>query len=192
MQAILTFLFIPYIFYGVVVCVLLFSYIVVKDARDDFSWFALFLFALLITGFGFYYPSVGAYIFTIKGAIITTISYIVAGAVVSMWKWMVILIDFRKEAPLVVSKIKENYTDEYPGIANRVSGELYGYHGKVIKNDLTDKYYPNYKGFPIANWWIYWPLFVLQLIFDPIDRIIRHIYNQIKEVYNNVAKRFSV
>lgn len=187
-ESLLSFLFLGWFFWPLSIGLLLGAYAVVKDA-DEFPTGSLFLLGSVL-GFCLYrYPELRDVLFSIKGAAYSVGGYILAGGVVSLWKWVTVLLDFRRDAPEHLKKVNVN---QPPGDrAKCLSRFIYG-SGRDLVKESAGSFYPDYRRFPIATWWTYWPLFLFQVILDPITRAIRRFVNFFRDIYEAVAKRFSV
>lgn len=128
--------------------------------------------------------------------------YILVGFLVSLYKYFIILYDFRKNAPAAITKIKKHYSpptyrlndkEMITRVESDLSTELDLPYNSVEYDETTNSYHIKYNNCgPIALWWIYWPCYLLSTIFDPIERFIKYIYEKIKGFYNNMAKWFGV
>lgn len=195
MIAILELLLLWYVFWPLAAIFSITSYCTVANNEyGEWKVFPIFLLAAVVIGLGFYYPSFGAYLFTLKGAITATVSYVIVGGIVSMWKWLVVLMNFKEKAKTYDLKSPGNVDYHCIELIKHVFPSFRQYditHKNAVLYD-GHKYYLNSKVFPISYWWTYWPLFLFSVVFDPIARIIRRLTKWLSDVYETVSKMFSV
>lgn len=195
MITILDYLLLGWLFWPVAIVPLLIAYALVNADDSDCAVGALILSAVALGACLYRYPEFRAFAFTWSGAAWLVGGYVVAGGILSLWKWVNVLMDFKRKAPEALKKVKR--PDAPSEIAENLGRSIFGYgksHYVVSGDGLNGDsvYYPNYKVFPIATWWVYWPFFTLSVVFDPINRLIRRVYDLLKGVYERMARTVAV
>lgn len=116
--------------------------------------------------------------------------YIVAGFFLSLYKYWWVLHDFKRDAPAVLLHFTP--TIHSPDACIKLCSNLSLPMGSVNYDVSRGIYIINWKEFPIAIWWIYWPCFVLSVVFDPLERVIRELMRWMRRFYAKLAEEFSV
>jgi hypothetical protein len=182
-------------FWPIVVLLPIIAYMAVQTAakEDSGSFAAIFLMSVVVGLLTYKYQWIRD-LFTSWTSIAYVIGgYVLAGFLVSLYKWFMVLFDFKKlkeEVRAEITKLKNSGTlgDEL----NRVLSNHYAKCYVDVDDNNVVTIYPNWKEHPIGVWWVYWPFFILSVVFDPLKRIIENLYERLKDFYNFIAKQFSV
>lgn len=194
------FLATPYVFWGLVSSFVLWTYYCVHD-EDDFHWGASVLTALLLAGLAWRYDIVLATLTSWPDVAYALGAYLLAGVLLAGYKWMMVLVDFRPKAREYLNSLNQKDRDSLSETG--VSQALYRSYYKVTKTTRVETqgigikadvpiYYPRWKGFPIANWLIFWPLFTFSVVLDPVWRATKRLVKWAGNALENLAKRFAV
>ena len=203
---VLNFLFLTWVFWPIVLGILLvaFGKIVYSVREHDFAVFPAFLIATTGAAIAYRYPSIRPYFFTWQGVGIVFGAYVVAGFLVSLYKWMAVLIDFKKlDVSSAIAKVRVDEDKEYLRLKQKhgndyeytrdVLSEVQGYFSNCVVKESADgkiSVYPNWKKHPIGTWWSYWPFFALELPFDFVKQIGERLLSLMRHFYNGIAEKF--
>ncbi len=189
---IVDFIFLGWFFWPLFAAFSIGSYLCIRGDKDEtFSGGALFLIACALAASAVRWPEFRALIFSIKGAALILGIYTAIGGALALWKWLAVLMDFRKAAPEILTQARANKVDS-DELRKHLAETIYGYyHGRdKVKESNDGSFYPNSKAFPIATWWVYWPFFFFNVILDPVARFIRYVADLFSNLYENLAKKF--
>jgi hypothetical protein len=177
----LNFIFLSWIFWPIFIIFSFCSYNLVKSSKHEFAWAPLILIGVVGFGAVWRWPILKV-MFTSWQLIGLAIgAYIVAGFIVSLYKYIAELHDFKKDAPEHIAR----------GVMGCDLESQMDLPRDSVKQDGA-KVYLNWKAFPHALWWTYWPLFVFSVILDPLTRFIDWAIGFLKTFYQSLAKKFSV
>lgn len=125
--------------------------------------------------------------------------YFVMGGIVSTYKWVQVILDFNKpESRVDVQKTIDRAKLEYPVESDRGMGFksfiVTRHHCLKVEwcGDSSFSVYPDWEKFPLKLWWLYWPFFTLQVVFDPVQRFIGRCVRALRQFYDALARRWSV
>jgi len=178
------------------------SIAVCDKQQDDFVSLPGIL-ALIISGMLVYHYHWFHYLSSWKFWVWSLVIYLVAGFCVSLYKWFMVLFDFKKNLLEINSavqnaKVKISGKTEAPltdtGMAKVVKDLTSYWNGHYCVGYVGDsiKVYPNWIKHPIAMWWMYWPAYSISVILDPIQRLVRNLVDWMKRFYDSIARRFSI
>lgn len=138
--------------------------------------------------------------------------YIIIGFFVALFKWVQRLKEFKK----VATEIKEKKDGEYNSIFSKYREQNYNWSEEQLKSstlesikrstetDLsyrfsnvlydtsTKKFYLGVNKVSVSTHWVYWPFFVLSIVFEPIASVINFLVDYTKNFFTSISKRFSV
>ena len=204
------FLLTAWLFWPVVSLMALVAIVVLAEglANDEanFRPAPLALLVLVAAGLAFHFDWVHQYLGDWRAWTYGLGGYVLAGFLVSMYKWTMKALDFRRDQSVTIKNLilttreqvekdepllsKEKQANEVARIINRRD-----YHGKTVASVNTDGTISvclNSESFPIASWWTYWPYFLLSVVLDPIHRLVMRLLNWLRDVYHRIARFFSV
>jgi hypothetical protein len=207
--AILDFLLMTWVFWPIILTLPFVAYYnVVSAVKDDESEiFSGFLIAAIVGILAYKFPAFRGYFDGWRAVAVVAGGYVAAGFLLSLYKWFVVLWDFRKADPKsVVESCRKEYAHrEEERETGKLSGSYYNIPVKerikerpefnkciVETSDDTFMIYPNWKKYPIGTWWVYWPFFLLELPFDFIKRVMENVFKWLKHFYNGIAQKFAV
>jgi hypothetical protein len=202
--SILDFLLLGFFFYPLVVGLLLLAYAVTASLEKEKEWGVGPLLLLTLTGGAllYHFPILRSTDWSVWAGV--TGGYMAVGFMVSLYKWVDVLIAFRKRP--VAADIVEAKEEEYrcspqnhaaarlKDAANRLTGYREPYCDCVAdcNDDGTITLRPDWRKHPIAAWATYWPFFALSIPFDWLKRGIERITNWLRQFWDGIARRFSV
>jgi hypothetical protein len=202
--AILDFLFMTWVFWPIILVLPFVAYYNVTNAVKDNECevFAGVLIAGIVGILAYKYPAVRGYFDGWRAWAVVLGGYVAAGFLLSLYKWLVVLWDFRKgDIKGDIAQCKREYNNEYErnfakgysvtSMADRVE-RAFPKCNTTANEDGTFTVFPNWKKYPIGTWWTYWPFFLLELPFDFVKRIMENLFNWLRHFYNSIAQRFSV
>ena len=201
MITVLDFLLLSWAFWLIAPGLTVIAYIIVSELADEKEWgFAPLFFLALAGGALWYrYPEVRL---TWSGAAWAAAGYVAAGFILSLWKWLTVLLDFKKLPVAVMIACQkadariQNPSYHAQAVLNEAARKLA--HDctlkgcKVVENAGTITIYPDWRRHPIATWFTYWPFFLFSVVLDPVKRGIARLVQELKELYESIAKRFKV
>lgn len=210
LTTVLDFLLMTWVFWPIILILPLAAYYNVTTAvkEEETEVFAGVLIAGIVGALAYKFPAIRGFFDGWKAVAIVLGGYVVAGFLLSLYKWLVVLWDFRKldvkgrveacrnaHAAADEAALKKRSETSYmsnPSVESRVK-ELDVFEKCVVEtsND-TFMIYPNWKKYPIGTWWVYWPFFLLELPFDFVKRIMENLFNWLKHFYNGIAQKFAV
>lgn len=200
--SLLDFLFMTWVFWPIILTLPFVAYYnVVSAVKDDESEvFAGFVIATIVGILAYKFPAVRGYFDGWRAWSVVLGGYVAAGFLLSLYKWFVVLWDFRKlNVKETIEKCKKEAKDAEdsgnrycPSVESRLKD--YSDFQKCIVESSEGTYtiYPNWKKYPISIWWTYWPFFLLEIPFDFIKRIMENLFNWLRHFYNSIAKSFAV
>lgn len=203
--SVLDFLFLSWFFYPVIVILPIICYAIVfkTSEENEFPVEPSFLLIPVIGALLWRFPSLRGlfadwhvYLYVVGG-------YVLAGFLLSLYKWIMVLVDFRKPNVKIMigccrSDIETRYSHNHNAAKDQQVAEQLrrDYQFKnclvTVNPDRSITIYPDRHKYPIATWWVYWPFFLLSVVFDPLKRVIEKLTEWTKTFYESIARRFSV
>ena len=208
---VLDFLLMTWIFWPIILTLPLVAYYNVTDSvkEEESEFLAGFLIAAIVGALVYKFPALRGYFDGWRACLVVFGGYIAAGFLLSLYKWLSVLWDFRKQD--VRNKIEECRIDysvaEEKYKTKKESGERFNPEPDSVEDrvenlfkkcnvekneDGTFTVFPNWKQYPIGIWWVYWPFFLLELPFDFVKRVMERLFNWLRHFYNGIAKSFAV
>ena len=201
---VLDFLLMTWIFWPIILTLPFVAfYNVFSAVKDDESEvFAGFVIAAIVGILAYKFPTVRGYFEGWRAWSVVLGGYVATGFLLSLYKWFVVLWDFRKQdvkAYINAAKADHQTSEEKVaksgfGSSSSVEDILENKFTKCVVEEENGVYsvYPNWKKYPIGTWWVYWPFFLLELPFDFVKRIMERLFNWLRHFYNGIAKSFAV
>jgi hypothetical protein len=197
----LSWLFWPILF-GVPILCWIFITSAVKDEEFTIGAALLMLLVLFANFWRYSYPSLAVlttWHFWVTGLTV----YLGAGFVISTYKWFMVIMNLRKDLQnkVLISTHKNDIQHHHPdwdgeeiarAVVRVIEDKSYYSKLKVEADGLQVLVFPNWKKYPIGTWWVYWPFFLLEVVFDPIQRVVEKVVDFLKDYYHYIAKYFAV
>ena len=197
MNWLLTFLLIPYIFWGLITLSLIAVYACVHD-EDEFHGGAGLLSLGLVALVLYRFDELRALAFSWPGGAYVVGGYLAAGLFVMGVKWLMVLVDFKERAGKWLKEHPEISERSFGAKRNELAHHLYGYRSNISRVEFEGPdsahrtYYPNYRYFPLANWLTFWPVFSISVILDNVHEFAKTLVKWAGNTLERLAKRFSV
>ncbi len=131
-----------------------------------------------------------------------TLAYVAAGFAVALYKWIAVLVEFRKgDVTGDIARARQRVTKDADErfaadlLLNRIVDNLArDYRGHIVEStpDGSITIWPDWRKHPIATHWTYWPFFVLSIPLDWLTHGIEWAADRLKDFWNGIAQRFSV
>ncbi len=208
MLAIFDFILLTWFFWPLAILFPLGAYFSLRDSvkKEESPILPGFLIALAGTILAYRYPWFREIVTSWKSIAWLVGSYVTAGFVLALYKWFVILWDFRKtdfKAHVDDAKLglknnpRASFLDESHYESDRVLSLLrrstsLDKFNIQYNDDATYSFYPNWKQYPIGSWWVYWPFFLFEIPFDVLTRLITNLFNWFRYLFNGIARKFAV
>lgn len=194
MNAILSFFLIPWVVYSILTVAVLVAYGLIHG--DNHCEDSAALVSVLALAYATYvFEPLRSILLSWPGALWVVLGYLVAGFVVAGIKWLLVLTDFKVRAGKWL-KEQNTFTNlkgtNQQNILNEMGYCLYDnrYSNKIAASNGS--YYPNWRGFPVANWVLFFPFFTFSVAFEPISRFVKYVLAQAGALIERVSKLFSV
>lgn len=160
--------------------------------EDEFHPEALIFLGALLAGILYRFDNLRHFLLSWDGALLGAGGYLMIGAAISLCKWMQKLDGFKTFAKDWLPKNKpdpRNFTPPQKERLERAWTDTYA-TGRVTEQDGV--FFLNWRKFPLATWWIYWPFFSFSVILDPIRDLVNTIIAWFGNRLEQLAKIFSV
>lgn len=200
--AVLDFLLMTWIFWPIIVVLPFVAFYNVFSAvkEDEVEVFAGAVIAAIVGILAYKFPVVRGYFDGWRAWCVILGGYVSAGFLLSLYKWLVVLWDFRKaDVKGRIQSCRNSYNAEMEkgrsSYIDSVKQRIQNLFEKCVveeNNDNTFSVFPNWRKYPIGLWWVYWPFFLLELPFDFVKRIAESLFQWLRHFYNSVAKKFAV
>jgi len=182
---------------------------VVCDDEAKFVLSPLVLFGVLIFVSTYHWPSLRPHVLDWHFWLRYTIGYVVVGFLVTTGKWYLTLKKFSRSNPAeritlarAQAQQKEEARESGGGrrmdarsIEDFTQSALEQAFPRCKVNYGTGKannIYPNWRKYPIAGWWMYWPFYLLQMPFEFLQELITTLVGKLKRYFEGIALRFAV
>jgi hypothetical protein len=211
-HTVLSILFLTWAFWVAVPLLTLASYICVvnniKDEDDSVPWIAFLFLSFAIWGLGYRFQNwVDVSNWRWWASMLG--SYFGVGFGVSMYKWLSILRGFDRKAASVAivltrDKVKALYDDPRDQ-SWRIAGKRQDQYLQDELKQMADfkrcvvnvalngatAVYPDWRKYPIATWWVYWPFFMFDVLLDPLHRLVKMALKFMRHFYDSIGKLFA-
>jgi hypothetical protein len=164
------------------------------EAADQFSGAGLF-WTVAILGFLWWkWRELPTWQHALEGLL----AYAAIGFFISLYRYWVVLVEFKDEAPDLLAKNAHRGFDTNDGSKDKENTTKwlcveFGYYRESVKWNAADKAYViNWRAFPVGIWWTYWPCFLFSSIFEFAEKIQKALMNLMRHFYENLAHRFRV
>lgn len=190
---ILDFLILPWVFYilGSISVIVTYCFLNNDDHDVDFHWGAATLTALLVGLCAYRFEAFAHALASWPQGLYLIGGYILAGALVGGYKWLMILIDFRPKARKWLDA-HTDYAERYPSKADALSRHVFGSGGKDRVIQSEGSFHLDHRAFPISNWITFWPLFIFSVVLDPVWRLTQRLLKWAGSLLERLSKAFSV
>lgn len=186
---------------------------IADDESEKTLFYPIFPFLIAFSLFFYHFPHIRPNFLIWQTYVYGVGGYVLAGFLVSLYKWFMKLHDFRKMdkdglwkeissslsnrygcKEMTPEEVKEELITQIK--RNKLKGSFYEPPYSKYKVDLDQndqlRIYPNWKKYPLSMWWTYWPFYMFEVVLDPIRRFINSVVDLLKEFYNKIAQHFSV
>ncbi len=147
-------------------------YNVAKSCRaEEPEIFAGLIISSFIGVLLYHFPLLREYCNTWKSIGYIILIYSALGFAVSLYKWAMVIIDFRKsDAQFKLNTLKSEDAEKNKKYPERLYKDSLEYSIKrefpkcsIIRNQSNETYiiYPNLEEYPIIKWWVYWRVFYM-------------------------------
>lgn len=190
----ITFLAYTWAFYILALATVVVSYIWVMDTDDRYRDGYFPFGPTLIVGAFIYILATRFDVlkqFIIWPNIMATIGgYLLIGFFVSLFRYVRRLSEFKEYATERKSEnFKGSIDSEY---INSMRGDLkYKFHN-VTFEEKTGKFSLDHKRSNITRHWIYWPFFLVSVVFDPIGDFVKFSVKRLGFLYQHLSKKYAV
>lgn len=178
-------------------------YTIMHDLDSRYHKWSSWPFAFLaMLGGGVLYRYPGARLTDWHSWLYAGLIYVAVGFGVALYKWIAVLVEFRKgDVAGAIAKARQRVTEDAGGryapdlLLSKVVDRLESDYAQCVVESTPDGFiviWPDWRQHPIGTWATYWFYFVLSIPFDWLTRVIEWVTNLLKDFWNGVARRFSV
>lgn len=201
---VLDLLFLSWFFWPVIAFFPVICYFVVIDGFKDSEWRTApaILLSIVALAVVWRFDSLKPYAKDWHWWAIAFGTYMGAGFCMTLYKWMRVIIAFRKQdIKSSIQRVRENvdktqHMNHEPARNNEVVRELKMMFPKtVVTCDSSDRsitIWPDRNAYSLSLWWCYWPFFLLEIPFELVGDLVTGLLRFLRGFYNGLAKSFSV